>query len=1094
MSSSENNIDGVPFSFFISLLREVAQSTRPRTIYDSKSKQTSLHNYPARSIFCRWITELRRRFGVPPPGTTAAVFRLLFPEDDVHRKYGMQEHRLLRSLADCLGLDVSSLAKWATPAGDATTSPSGCLGIEVRKLLECGHSNPEEISSLSILKVDELLNELAAGCAFSDPTIRTGVHYPRRRTVVILRDLYRNLPPTDAGFMTQIILKDLRPILYPIPDVHYATALLSYNTESARMLSREDAMWSWDPTGRMFRAFRASFNLDRAAEAYECLLGDADNETRVYLGPEVGKFFQLPKSEKARDPKHAVQMLSDAKQVWAETKYDGERAQIHVALRRDGSPHITIFSKSQRNSTWDRVAVHPYILQALNLGGAGANSGRYRQTKRQIFANIVLDAEMVAYRDDYIDEFWRIRGLIESTAQGVRGRKRVGVPADSSQCALGTTSFSQSSLASDISDNQHLALVFFDILMVDSVSLLGKSYAERRELLESFISPIPHYAMLAERVPLEMTRPLDSLCTVFGANISNRKEGLVLKAEESVYGDRALPWVKAKRDYIPGYGDCVDLLVLGAGWDKERAMDLRVPVDTFTTFYIGALSKESNAKHGSRPHFHIFFTVAYGLTREQLEEANFLLKSSDSVRYPPSASVTSDLPYTFSVFGGLKHPRILLFQPLVAELFGAGFTKAPKAKQYELRFPRITKIHRHIERSWECALTLVDFHKLAREVVGRDRQGKDLDDWCKTLWGKTASPSVQSAGKRKRLEDEWVRKLRRVSGLPLIRDRSEGEEESEHDADATIERQNGHLTDDTVQKSPVGRRRHQDKYRERARSSVRKIELASDTDEPVVHPGSSPLTQKTNLPVSMPSQPEISLSLMTKTTGHGFAINIPKVSTDGARTPTGRKKMSHKHLYPSPFTSPVKSSSQNPDNHRTAMASLAISDGARGIDDLKDPALSCRGTPKGISGFIADSLVCIAKTRRIKASDGHSSRNADLRTGQPSSGKKMVRRRKLKEDVVPSGQKLHSLESLLVGCGWAEDTTRHVYEGCQWVNKGVIFVEDEAWLSYVRQAFTQRKAALGGRVGSSKPIWVFDIKMMNHEHDAVEEGCLCKLE
>ena len=29
-----------------------------------------------------------------------------------------------------------------------------------------------------------------------------------------------------------------------------------------------------------------------------------------------------------------------------------------------------------------------------------------------------------------------------------------------------------------------------------------------------------------------------------------------------------------KADYIPGYGDCVDLVLLGAGWDKERAREL----------------------------------------------------------------------------------------------------------------------------------------------------------------------------------------------------------------------------------------------------------------------------------------------------------------------------------------------------------------------------------------------------------------------------------------------------------------------------------------------------------------------------------------
>jgi hypothetical protein len=52
-------------------------------------------------------------------------------------------------------------------------------------------------------------------------------------------------------------------------------------------------------------------------------------------------------------------------------------------------------------------------------------------------------------------------------------------------------------------------------------------------------------------------------------------EGLVLKASESTYLDRRYPWVKLKKDYIPNLGDCIDLVVLGAGWDSDRARELR---------------------------------------------------------------------------------------------------------------------------------------------------------------------------------------------------------------------------------------------------------------------------------------------------------------------------------------------------------------------------------------------------------------------------------------------------------------------------------------------------------------------------------------
>ena len=56
-----------------------------------------------------------------------------------------------------------------------------------------------------------------------------------------------------------------------------------------------------------------------------------------------------------------------------ETKYDGERAQIHVWLEDDGTSHIKIFSKSGRESTWDRAGIHwcvqSYLFHGMLLTG-----------------------------------------------------------------------------------------------------------------------------------------------------------------------------------------------------------------------------------------------------------------------------------------------------------------------------------------------------------------------------------------------------------------------------------------------------------------------------------------------------------------------------------------------------------------------------------------------------------------------------------------------------------------------------------------------------------------------------------------------------
>lgn len=66
---------------------------------------------------------------------TTIVFRLLFPEDDVRRKYGLQEIRMAQYLTKILGISTAAggrgerLRKWK--GEDAL----GCLGKEVEMVM-----------------------------------------------------------------------------------------------------------------------------------------------------------------------------------------------------------------------------------------------------------------------------------------------------------------------------------------------------------------------------------------------------------------------------------------------------------------------------------------------------------------------------------------------------------------------------------------------------------------------------------------------------------------------------------------------------------------------------------------------------------------------------------------------------------------------------------------------------------------------------------------------------------------------------------------------------------------------------------------------
>ncbi|KAF9245263.1 DNA ligase/mRNA capping enzyme [Melanogaster broomeanus] len=692
-----------------------------------------------RAVVNRWIEALRRTYAPLPRGTTASVLRLLFPEDDTQRRYDLQETRLAQYLGQCLDSSTvftggaKQLKSWCKDFS------SGCLGEELLKYAVPGTEN--NVGPTSLREIDSLLDELASTSSFSDKSFHEAQPSTTKRSKVsILRSLYDALPATDSAYLTQIILKDLRPLLYATPATSTSHALLKYNTNSKQILTREQFMKAWDPSGSMIKMYRVRSRLDEAAMGFEA------GGTLVPPRPCWGVPVEVPKSAKGRSPLHALGHLDSGSQIWAETKYDGERAQIHVHFSEDGEMKIAIFSKSKRDSTLDRIAVHSIVKEALaGLGGQ----------------DIILDAEMVAFSDERnaIDEFWQIRGLIARTAVGPRAGVIMFIGISRDSCP---SLHSYSSFASTL----HLALVFFDVLLIGNASLLNAPYTMRRSVLESVRT------LVSNGSDLGMEKAANKLREVWAQRIVECEEGLVLKSEESTYADWRSPWVKLKKDYVAGYGDTIDLVVVAAAWDKDRARELRVPPSTLTSFYVGVLgdSSQITADPTVKPHFAIYFTASYGLSREQLEEFNFWIRADGvdaSTSHPPD-----ELSYSCSLLQTLPKPAVFVRNPILVELCGAGFTKSLRSKYYELRFPRITKLFRPSERCFTECLTLRGLQTIAYESVGHEARDadryKDLDEWVGCLWGKQTVTEQEKAQndekrlKRQRTKEEWELKFENV--------------------------------------------------------------------------------------------------------------------------------------------------------------------------------------------------------------------------------------------------------------------------------------------------------------------------------------------
>ncbi|KAI0630766.1 hypothetical protein C8Q77DRAFT_1135097 [Trametes polyzona] len=1058
----------VPFSFFVELVHGIA-SIKPRRATERQPRFIRYVDQPAYKTFQRWIGALRERYAPLPAGMTATIFRFLFPEEDVRRKYGMQETRLAQCLTKILGVSSVPHGRGKRLLNWKNEDALGCLGEEVETIM--AESSTKHASGMSIARVDSLLAGLASTCAFSADSTRKSFSGFRRTREAILTELYNSLTPSECAVLTQIILKDLRPLLYPIPRSasHYTSALLEYKSNAVTMLTKEAAMHAWDPSGRMSLIFRMRANLEEAALAFESF---ANGEGLPQ--PTVGVPIQIPKCVKGQGPAHSLKALKRADKVWVETKYDGERAQIHVWFDDDGVPHIRIFSKSGRDSTLDRAGVHTVIYNALRIprpdavhGEEDTNISRPPSFSR----NIIVEAEMVAYSDvlGRIDEFWRIRSLIATTAIGVRHKSLPPGPSTTQQEAMET----QCSLISNASDGgtRHLALVFFDVLLVDDLSLLSFPYGERRSILEGIITPKPGYAMLAERTLIDLASedPQDALRRAFARVVADHQEGVVVKADGATYAERRWPWVKLKQDYIPGHGDSVDLVLLGASWEKERARELRVPPTAYTTFYFGALSNADELKEHPtrRPHFEVICTSSYGLDRAHLEELNFIIKSTDPVLYRHQAS--AGLSYTFRLCPSLSPPAVLLRKPLLAEVFGAGFTKSPGNLFYELRFPRIAKIFRPSDRPWIDGTTLDELQSIARAAVGRDRSGKAEDDWARTMFrpDEPPSPGARCPVKRKRTEDIWVERLKAVdekvgARSPAKRARIEGDW-GVHAGWRPA-----------WSASALG-----DNVENEATSSGRQATATGDSIKQ--RTGMVRLTSVTNmaLPAS-PISPAVSQASGLSQDGNK-GLCLPERTYRLATPPSSPPAVDEDEKGEmSPTCTPERTKSNAPLHPSTPETLDVAAPRSIGQSRLNTPTVRSRSPPRHdapvdlgpeppedypvfvtITQFLEDAAVWLSQP-----------------TGAPRPSWRMP-----SNTVIPRGSAYSTLNALLVACGWLGTTS------CSWVARGVVFVDEAEEkgerlaqtvkdLAMHRASVMLRNQADRGVVAQPKSIYVMSMRLL----------------
>jgi DNA ligase-4 len=610
----------------------------------SKASAASRTVNPDNQVIITWFN--KHHVQIPRHGSDAIAFlSCLFPERRPDRVYNLQRKRLASTFGRSLGLGtgrMKELNSWQER--DGSDFPQ-CLEATMAQA-EFGEPAPGQ--ELTLEDLDQALDELAARSPFSSPRIRS---YPGPRDAdAILCSLLRKLQSWEAKWLVRMILMNFSPVIVPEHLV----------MDQFHFLLRDllDLQNSFEAAGTILTRERIRLLPSRPARDCQAALklGIMDE-----LVPQIGVMVRRPSYEKARSIKQCCQMAAN-RQMSLERKYDGEYCQVHIDLT-NRSDWIKIFSKSGKDSTADRVRLHGALKDSL---GISANEGRIKK-------HCILEGELLVWneRTKAIEPFHKIRKHVQRSGRW-----------------LGNQADSPASL------DEHLMIMFYDILLLDDKVVLRETHSKRRQRLESLVKTTPGYAEIGtrEKINFSSRRAQEQLRSAFAAAITQHWEGFVLKGCDEPYlalNDTGR-CIKLKRDYIAGLGDTADFAIVGGRRDARTEQNLCLGKLSWTSFYVGCLENKAEVRRfDAKPVYRIVDVV--GEHNMSKDDILFLNEHGKFVQVP-FAAFKEELEVNMDQ-RSMVRPTELFKQAFVAEIYGAGFYKLADNRSFTLRFPRVLKIH-----------------------------------------------------------------------------------------------------------------------------------------------------------------------------------------------------------------------------------------------------------------------------------------------------------------------------------------------------------------------------------------------------------------
>ena len=439
----------------------------------------------------------------------------------------------------------------------------------------------------------------------------------------------------------------------------------------------------WHPDAQ--HLYNVSSSLRRVCwELYDPEVRLTGSQTGVALmqcfQPQLAAYEMATSFDKMVERLHAStqDIAGNNREFWIEEKLDGERMQLHM-VEDDSIPG------GKRFCFWSRKAKNYTYLYGEGLQDE-SNSALTRHLKNAFapgVRNIILDGEMIVW-DPALKKVLKF-GTLKSAA------------------------LENSAWSPYESDAPRPVFRVFDIVLLNDQPLTQYTLQDRRNALAKAVPGERHRLEIHDYAVAKDSSEIEPMLRKI---VSDASEGLVAKNPRSMYtvGLRVPDWIKVKPDYMDGFGENVDVVIIGGYYGSGHRGG------RLSSFMCGLRVTESDIKAGAHPEkCYSFIKVGGGFRAEDYAEIQHLTAGKwndwDSKK-PPSKYI--------QLAGGERYqyerPDVWI-RPRDSVVISVKAASAEEtnsfASRLTLRFPRFKE--RRPDRSWDQALDYEEFEALVAE-------------------------------------------------------------------------------------------------------------------------------------------------------------------------------------------------------------------------------------------------------------------------------------------------------------------------------------------------------------------------------------------